>query len=132
MNNIINVLLIEDDIAISDMYVQRFEVEGGFKVVVAHNGLEGLEALKTYKPDIILLDMMMPKMSGLETLQRIRVLPTNKTTKVIALTNMDDPDTVKAIEKLGVSKHIVKANCSPGILLEHIRQIVMSNTSAQL
>lgn len=124
--NIINVLLIEDDIAISSMYVQRFDVEGGFKVVVAHNGLEGLEALKTYNPDIILLDMMMPKMSGLETLQHIRANPVSKTTKVIALTNMDDPDIVDKIEKLGVSKHIVKANTSPGAILSFVREIVAS------
>jgi len=124
--NIINVLLIEDDIAISNMYVQRFDVEGGFKVVVAHNGLEGLEALKTYKPDIILLDMMMPKMSGLETLQHIRTNSGSKSTKVIALTNMDDPDIVDKIEKLGVSKHIVKANTSPGAILSYVREIVAS------
>lgn len=105
------------------MYVQRFEMEGGFSVKVAANGLEGLELLKVFRPDVILLDMMMPKMSGLETLQKIRQLPGGNNLKVIALTNMNDPDTVKAVEELGVVQHIVKANSSPGIIVETVRAV---------
>ncbi len=120
----IDVALIEDDIAISTMYKQRFDMEGGFTVKIANNGQEGLELLKTYQPDVILLDMMMPKMSGLETLQHIRKLPVGDKLKVIALTNMNDPDTVKAMENLGVIQHIVKANSSPGIIVETVRAVV--------
>lgn len=120
----INILLIEDDKDISDMYVRRFDFEGGFTVAVANNGLEGLKALEHSKPDIVLLDMMMPTMSGLETLQKIRQLPNGANIKVIALTNMNDPATVSEIEKLGVVKHIVKANTTPGVIVDTIRQVV--------
>ncbi len=124
MGTTINILLIEDDKAISSMYVQRFDIVGGFSVKVAYNGLEGLEALKNYTPDIILLDMMMPKMSGLETLEHIRSLPDKKDIKVIALTNMNDPDIVTSIQALGVSKHIVKANATPGLIVDTVNELV--------
>lgn len=118
------VLIIEDDHAISDMYVQRFDLEGGFEVEVAANGQAGLDSLQHSTPDIVLLDMMMPTMSGLEALEKIRKMPHGKSIKVIALTNMNDPDTVQKIKKLGVTQHIVKANSTPGTVIDTVRQII--------
>ena len=126
MSKSISVLLIEDDADISSMYSQRFALESGFTVRIANNGQEGLNLLKTFHPDIVLLDMMMPKMSGLETLQLIRKLPNGEKIKVIALTNMNDPDTVKAVEDLGVIQHIVKADSNPGKIVEIVRSIAHS------
>lgn len=120
----IKVALIEDDKDIAAMYAQRFDMVGGFEVRIADNGESGLALLKTFTPDIILLDMMMPVMSGLETLTRLRKMPQGGSYKVIALTNMDDPDTTKAINKLGVVGHIVKANSSPGQVVERIKEAV--------
>jgi CheY-like chemotaxis protein len=119
------VLLIEDDDDISSMYVQRFEVEGGFDIRVARNGLEGLAMFQSFKPDVTLLDMMMPIMSGLETLQKLRALPNGGSIKIIALTNMNDPDMVSSIEKLGVAQHIVKANSTPGAIVDAVRQLTL-------
>lgn len=122
--SIIKIALIEDDKDIVQMYTQRFDLEGGFEVKVANNGEAGLELLKTFTPDIILLDMMMPTMSGLETLTRLRKLPNGKEYKVIALTNMNDPEIVKAIKELDVVDHIVKANSTPGQIVERIKAFV--------
>lgn len=118
------VLIIEDDKAIASMYVQRFELEGGFDVSVASNGQAGLESIAANRPDVVLLDMMMPTMSGLEALQKIRALPKGKSLQVIALTNMNDPDTSDAIKKLGVTKHIVKANTTPGEVVDVLRNLL--------
>jgi two-component system chemotaxis response regulator CheY len=118
----IKVALIEDDAAIVQMYTMRFELSGGYDVKVANNGAEGLEVVQSFNPDIILLDMMMPKMSGIETLTRLRKLPGGKKLKIIALTNMKDEDTIAKIRKLKVQDYIVKAELSPSQLEEHIHR----------
>lgn len=104
------VVLIEDDVAISDMYVKRFAFSGKLEVYVAHNGVAGLELIDKVKPEIILLDMMMPTMSGLETLTRLRKQANGTDYKVIALTNMNDQDIVRKIQDLGVQDYLVKAS----------------------
>lgn len=124
VNKVIKVALIEDDPGIQSMYARYFDLVGGLEVKLANNGAEGLELLKIYTPDIILLDMMMPTMSGIETLEKIRDLPNAASYKIIALTNMNDINTNEAIIKLGVSEHIVKANSSPGKIVDRIKAIV--------
>ncbi len=118
------VLIIEDDHAISDMYVMRFTVEKGYIVEAAYNGQDGLAALGKTQPDVVLLDMMMPVMSGLEVLKKLRSEPGGKAIKVIALTNMNDPQTVAAIQKLGVSEHIVKAETTPGEVVNIVKKVL--------
>ena len=118
------VLLIEDDQDISSVYVQLFELEGGLEVKVADNGLEGLKLFALMEPDIVLLDMMMPQMSGIETLKRLRSLPGGSQIKVIALTNMNDPDTVRELEELKVARHIVKANTTAKDIVDVVRTVL--------
>ena len=125
-NSTISIALIEDDPDISSLYRQRFEMEGGFEIQVAHDGAEGLALLKKFHPDIILLDMMMPKMSGLETLKHIRALPEGDKLQVIALTNMNDPDTVAAVKELGVVHHIVKATTPISEIVAAVRKAIPS------
>lgn len=124
MKKRISVALIEDDRGISSMYSLCFERDGGFIVHAAYDGIEGLELLKTFHPDVILLDMMMPRMSGMETLQRIRALPGGADIKVITLTNMNDPETVEKIKKLGAVDHIVKANVTPSEVVATVRKVI--------
>ncbi len=126
MSNI-KVALIEDDKAIVEMYLMRFNLSGGYEVKVANDGASGLELLKSFEPDVILLDMMMPKMSGVETLTKLRKLPNGKKYKVIALTNMKDEDTVAQIRKLGVEDYIVKAEQAPSVIEERIKRVINTN-----
>lgn len=121
---IIKVALIEDDAAIVDMYQGYFKLTGGFEIKVANDGAHGLELLQSYTPDVVLLDMMMPTMSGVETLTRLRKLSNGDSYKVIALTNMKDDDTMKTIKTLGVSEYLVKAENSPAKIQEYIRSVV--------
>jgi DNA-binding response OmpR family regulator len=106
------IAIIEDDQAISQMYRFKFEAEG-YKVETAENGKLGLELVKSMKPDIILLDLMMPEMTGDEALERLRATPWGKKVKVIILTNMGEQEIPANVKKLDVSGVIMKADMTP-------------------
>ncbi len=106
------IAIIEDDQAISQMYRFKFEAEG-YDVQTAENGKLGLELAEKMKPDIILLDLMMPLMTGDEVLAKMRASAWGKNIKVIILTNMGEQEIPESIKGLGVSGVILKANMTP-------------------
>jgi DNA-binding response OmpR family regulator len=106
------IAIIEDDQAISQMYRFKFEAEG-YKVETAENGRLGLELAESMKPDIILLDLMMPEMTGDEALEKLRATDWGKKIKVIILTNVGEQEIPAKIKQLGVSGVILKANMTP-------------------
>lgn len=106
------IAIIEDDIAISQMYSIKFEAEG-YQVQTAENGKLGLELLESMKPDIVLLDLMMPEMNGDEVLAEIRKTDWGKDMKVIILTNMGEQEAPEILKQLNVSSFIVKADMTP-------------------
>jgi DNA-binding response OmpR family regulator len=115
------VAIIEDDAAISQMYRIKFEAEG-YTVETAENGLLGLELAESMKPDIILLDLMMPEMSGLEMLTELRNRPWGKSIKVVILTNMGEQEAPEGIKELGVSAFILKADMTPRQVAEIVKE----------
>ncbi len=106
------IAIIEDDQAISQMYRFKFEAEG-YEVETAENGKLGLELVQSMKPDIILLDLMMPEMTGDEMLEHLRTTPWGKKVKVIILTNMGEQEIPGKVKELGVSGVIMKADMTP-------------------
>ncbi len=106
------IAIVEDDQAISQMYRFKFEAEG-YDVQTAENGKLGLELIQSMKPDIILLDLMMPEMTGDEVLAKMRVSDWGKNIKVIILTNMGEQEIPESVKKHGVSGVILKANMTP-------------------
>jgi DNA-binding response OmpR family regulator len=106
------IAIIEDDQAISQMYRFKFEAEG-YDVQTAENGKLGLELAEKMKPDIILLDLMMPEMTGDEVLAKMRASDWGKNIKVIILTNMGEQEIPESIKSLSVSGVILKANMTP-------------------
>lgn len=106
------VAIIEDDQAISQMYRFKFEAEG-YDVQTAENGKLGLELAESMKPDIILLDLMMPEMTGDEMLEKLRATPWGKDIKVIILTNMGEQEVPQKVKDLGVIDVILKADMTP-------------------
>ncbi len=106
------VAIIEDDAAISQMYRIKFETEG-YEVDTAENGKLGLQLIEKMKPDMVLLDLMMPEMNGDEMLQKLRKTPFGKDVKVIILTNMGESEAPQSIKGLNVLAFIVKANMTP-------------------
>ncbi len=106
------VAIIEDDLAIAQMYRIKFEAEG-FEVEVAENGKLGLALCEQFKPDIVLLDLMMPEMTGDQMLAEMRKTDWGKNTKVIILTNMGESEAPPSLKELGVLGFIVKADMTP-------------------
>jgi len=106
------VAIIEDDQAISQMYRIKFEAEG-YEVETAENGKVGLELVESMKPDIILLDLMMPEMNGDEALEKLRATDWGKDIKVVILTNMGEQEIPPNVKQLGVSAVVLKADMTP-------------------
>jgi DNA-binding response OmpR family regulator len=106
------IAIIEDDIAIAQMYRIKFESEG-YEVETAVNGLVGLDLVQTFVPDIVLLDLMMPEMTGDVMLAKMRDTDWGKSIKVIILTNMGESEAPESLRNLNVSAFVVKANMTP-------------------
>ncbi len=114
------VAIVEDDLAISQMYRIKFEAEG-FTVNTAENGKLGLALAESMKPDIILLDLMMPEMRGDEMLAAMRKTDWGKNIKVIVLTNVGEQEIPEDVKKLGVSAVILKADMTPKQVAELVK-----------
>lgn len=115
------VAIIEDDQAISQMYRFKFEAEG-YEVDTADNGKVGLDLAKSMKPDIILLDLMMPLMNGDEMLEKMRATPWGKNIKVVILTNKGEQEIPEKVRALGVSAIILKADMTPRQVAELVKK----------
>lgn len=114
------VAIIEDDIAIVQMYRMKFQSEG-FDVETAGDGEAGLELIKRFSPDVVLLDLMMPKMSGDAMLSELRKTAWGKNLKVIILTNMGENEAPLSVKKNGVKRFIVKADMTPRDVAEAVK-----------
>jgi DNA-binding response OmpR family regulator len=114
------IAIIEDDQAISQMYRIKFEAEG-YEVETAENGALGLELAEQMRPDIILLDLMMPEMPGDAMLKKMRATDWGKNIKVIILTNMGEQEAPEIIKELDVRRFIVKAEMTPRQVAEMVK-----------
>ena len=117
------IAIIEDDLAISQMYRIKFESEG-YQVDTAENGKVGLELAESLKPDIILLDLMMPEMNGDEMLAKLRKTTWGKSIKVVILTNMGEQEIPEAVKKLDVAAVILKADMTPRQVAELVKKLL--------
>ena len=119
------ITIIEDDQAIAEMYRIKFEDEG-YDVQVAGNGELGLKLIESMSPDIILLDIMMPVMTGDVMLEKLRATSWGKDIKVIILTNMGEQEAPSSIKNLGVSNFIVKADMTPRQVAELVKKTLVA------
>lgn len=114
---VVKILIIEDEKMISEMYHDRFTKEG-FEVHCAFDAEEGVEMLNKIKPSLIVLDILLPKESGIYFLEKLRNMDDLKDTKVIACSNYDDAVSREKAEKLGVKEYLVKTNHTPKEIVE--------------
>ena len=105
---------------INQMYRMKFEA-AGFDVATASDGEAGVAIVKKFHPDLILLDLQMPNMNGVEALSLIRALPSHKQTPVIVLTNLGEEEAPDGLRKLGVHSYIVKADFTPRQVVERVK-----------
>ncbi len=120
------IAIIEDDQAIAQMYRIKFEAEG-YTVENAENGQLGLDLIKSFKPDIVLLDLMMPVMNGDEMLTKLRAEDWGKDVKVIILTNMGESEAPASVKENGVEAFILKANMTPRQVAELVKEHLAKN-----
>ena len=122
-SNPIHVMLVEDDEFLSDIYHKKFEMEG-FKISSADNGEKGLEEIKKRMPDIVLLDILMPKMDGFTVLEKLKEDSATKKIPVILLTNLGQKDDVeKGLEK-GAVDYLIKAHFKPSEVVAKIKEVL--------
>jgi len=114
------IAIVEDDQAISQMYRIKFEAEG-YEVETAENGKLGLGLIQKMRPNIVLLDLMMPVMTGGEVLAKLRKTEWGKDIKVVILTNMGEQEIPEDVKKLGVSAVILKADITPRQVAELVK-----------
>jgi DNA-binding response OmpR family regulator len=117
----VKILIVEDNKTLNEAYSFILKKEG-HNVVTAFNGKEGLDTLKRFKPDIILLDLLMPVMDGLTFLRKYNASTKNKV-DVIILSNLDEDQHLKEARKLGATEYILKAKASPSELVTRINQV---------
>lgn len=117
------ILLVEDDINLREIYAARLSAEE-YTVVVASDGEEALAKSVKTKPDLILLDVMMPKISGFDVLDIIRSTPETKHVKVIMLTALSQSADQERGQKLGVNKYLVKSQITLEDVVATVREIL--------
>ena len=115
------IAIIEDDPAIRQMYRMKFEASG-FTVHTASDGQAGVELVKKTNPDIILLDIQMPHMSGDEALTAIRAESWGKDVPVMILTNLGEEEAPKTLRVLGIHSYIVKAELTPRQVVDRVKK----------
>ena len=120
------IAIVEDDSVISQMYRMKFEADG-FDVQLADNGTKGVALVEHFQPDIILLDIQMPEMSGDEALTAIRKQEWGKDIPVIILTNLGEEEAPKSIRGLGIHSYIVKAELTPRQVVQRVKEALGSD-----
>ena len=115
------IAIIEDEPSICELYKIKFEKEG-YEVQVAGNGIEGLRLIESFKPHIVLLDLLMPQMNGDEMLQKLRETEWGRSIKVIILTNVSRLEAPDNLNGLGISRYIVKAELTATQVAEVVKE----------
>lgn len=114
------ILLVEDDEALAGVYKARLELEG-FDTKLVTNGEDALSATLEYKPDLILLDAMMPKISGFDVLDILRNTPETTDVHVVMLTALSQPKDKERAQSLGVDDYLVKSQVVIGDVIERVK-----------
>jgi len=114
------ILIIEDDQIVANIYRNKFSVEG-YNVEIAHDGHSGVESIRSFRPDAVILDLMLPKITGVEVMKTVRAEPDFQKLPIIVFSNTYLSNMVQEAWKAGATKCLSKANCSPKQLIEVVR-----------
>ena len=118
-----NILLVEDDVFLAGIYKKKFEVEG-FKITVADNGEKGLNEAKKKLPDMILLDVLLPKMDGFAVLKELKKDANTQNIPVILLTNLGQKDDVEKGIEMGAQDYLIKIHFKPSEVVDKVRKVL--------
>lgn len=115
------VLLVEDDPDVAEMYRLRLEI-ATMDVTVARDGDEALRIATTLAHDLVLMDLKLPKMSGLEVIARLRQNEATRHVPLVVLSAYGDPESVRRAQELGVLAYLIKSDTSPAALVSRVRE----------
>jgi len=110
-------LVIEDDPTTADVYRQRLGAQG-FSVEINYSGRKGLETVANHRPDIVILDLILPEMSGLDVLKAIRARDNCRSLPVLVLSKADAKDIVQQARQAGATEVLAKSSCTPQQMAE--------------
>ena len=120
------VLIVEDDNFVAEVYLAKLS-EMGYETVLAQNGEEGLAELKRGKIDLILLDILMPIMNGIEMLEQMKKNEEWKSIPVILLTNIGEKESIQKVREMGVKNYLIKSHFTPAEVIEKIESVFREN-----
>lgn len=115
------IVLIEDDAVLSEMYYKKFSLDN-YQIERAMDGESGLALIKKIQPDIVLLDIMMPKMNGLDTLRAMKADAKLKDVYVVLLTNVGEQSYVDEGFRLGANQYLMKSNYTPKEIVAKVEE----------
>lgn len=116
-------VIVEDNVALAEIYKTRMELLG-YACSVAYDGEEALKLIEEKKPDLVLLDLMVPKIAGDMILERMRASEWGKNIKVLVISNLNEADAPAGLRDLGIEGYVVKANLSDNQLDQIVQDIV--------
>lgn len=122
------ILIVEDEAAIRQMYEFKLKLEG-YEVATAGDGAKGLEVAEEFQPDLILLDLRMPIMSGGEMLEKLRASKWGASIKVVVLTNISKSEAPPSLRFLDIDRYIVKAHTTPAQVLNIVDEVLVASKS---
>ena len=117
------VLIVEDDPILSKIYNKKFLLEG-FEVDIAHDGEEGLNKIKAFHPDLVIMDVMLPKLNGIEVMVRAKADPTLAQIPVLVLSNLSTTDDAEEAVKKGAIAFLVKSDYTPAQVVSKVKEIL--------
>lgn len=117
------ILIVEDEEILLTALKEEL-IQGGYEVEGASDGVEGLEKTKSFKPKLILLDLLMPKMDGMEMLQKLKADSETRNIAVVILTNLSDYEKISEALSMGATDYLVKANYKLEDLLEKVSGVL--------
>ena len=121
--NLKRILIVEDDLFLSDLCSKKLK-KAGFEVLKVFDGQDGLKKIKEEKPALVLLDIVLPGLSGFEVLKQIKTNPESASVPVIILSNLGQKEDVQRGITLGAEDYIVKANYTPSEIIEKIKKVM--------
>ena len=117
------ILIIEDDSFLSEMYSTKL-IQEGFETEIAINGKQGIDKIKDIKPDLVLLDIVLPKMDGFEILESVKKDPELKNIPIVLLTNLGQKNEIEKGLSLGADEYIIKAHFTPTAVVTKIKEVL--------
>lgn len=114
------ILVVEDELELSEAY-ELILSGAGYTVAIAHDGYDALTVLNSFEPDIILLDLRMPRLNGIEFLEQYKIKKIHPNTKIIVFSNLDSEKDIDEAYELGADRYILKAWASPKELLKLVQ-----------